>query len=270
VGDLRRQVSDLKKANADALDRTKTLGQQAGNADTLAQTFGSKIESGKLANSNVVLLAAPGVPTALKDAIGTQIAAAGGKVSARLQLSKEFTDPKRAADIRSLATGGVHPVGLQLPTTDDAGRLAGALLGFVLLGKGQPTDLTQVLAGLGTLNMVKSEGANPASGKAIVLVAAGAANNADPAVQMLLTMATELGGVGPTVVAGDAASGAGGLVSVIRADDAAKKAVSSVDNATGALGQLTVVLVTADAIAGRKGHFGTGVGTDALVPDTGQ
>jgi hypothetical protein len=270
VGDLRRQVSDLKKSNADALDRTKTLAQQAGNADSVAQSFGSKIASGKLANSSVVLLAAPGAPAALKDAIATQISAAGGKVSGRIQLSKDFTDPKRAADIRSLATGGVHPVGLQLPTTDDAGRLAGALLGFVLLGKGQPTDLTQVLAGLGALNMVKSEGANPASGKAIVLISTGAAAKDDPAMKMLLGVATELGGVGPTVLAADAASGAGGLVSAIRADSAAKKALSTVDDSTGALGQLTVVLATSEAIAGRKGHYGTEAGTDALVPDAGQ
>jgi hypothetical protein len=271
VGDLRRQVSDLKKSNTDAAELTKTLQQQAGNADALAQTFGAKIAAGKLANTSVVLLSAPGAPTALKDAIAAQIAAAGGKVSGRVQLSKDFLDPKRATDIRSLATSGAHPIGLQLPTTDDAGRLAGSLLGFVLLGKGQATDLTQVLAGFSTLNMAKVEGGDVAAGKAIVFIVPGALAKDAPAGALLLSMSAELGGVGATVVAGDSASAtSGGLIAAIRGDDGAKKAVSTVDDATGALGQLTVALTTADAVAGRKGQYGTSAGADALVPDTGQ
>jgi hypothetical protein len=271
VGDLRRQVSDLKKSNSDATEQTKVLQQQAGNADALAQSFGPKIAGGTLANTPVVLLATPGTPAALKDAIATEIAAAGGKVSGRVQLSRDFLDPKRAADIRSLATSGAHPLGLQLPATDDAGRLAGSLLGFVLLGKGQATDLTQVLAGFSTLNMAKAEGGDVASGKAIVFIAPGALGKDDSVGKFLLSMSTELGGAGPTVVAGDAESVTpGGLIAAIRADDAAKKAVSTVDDATGALGQLTVVLAAADAVAGRKGQYGTGAGADALVPDTGR
>jgi hypothetical protein len=271
VGDLRRQVSDLKKSNTDANELTKTLQQQAGNADALAQTFGAKIAAGKLAKTSVVLLSAPGAPKALKDAIATQIAAAGGKVSGRVQLSKDFLDPKRATDIRSLATSGVHPIGLQLPTTDDAGRLAGSLLGFVLLGKGQATDLTQVLAGFSTLNMAKVEGGDVAAGKAIVFIVPGSLAKDAQAGALLLSMSTELGGAGATVLAGDSASAtSGGLIAAIRADDGARKAVSTVDDATGALGQLTVALATADAISGRKGHYGTSSGVDALVPDTGQ
>jgi hypothetical protein len=271
VGDLRRQVSDLKKSSSDATVQNKTLQQQAGNADVLAQAFGPKIAAGKLAKVPVVLLGVPGVTSALKDAISSQVAAAGGKVVGRVQLSKDFTDPRRATDIRSLATSGAHPVGLQLPATDDAGRLAGSLLGFVLLGKGQATDLTQVLAGFSTLNMAKVEGGLAAAGKVVVVVAPGALGKDDPAGKLLLSVVAELGGVGATVVAGDAASGAeGGLISAIRTDSSASKAVSTVDDANGALGQLSVVLAAADAVAGRKGHYGLAAGVDALVPDTGQ
>jgi hypothetical protein len=270
VGDLRRQVTDLKKTNGDSANQLKAMQQQASSADTLAQTFGPTITAGKLAKRPVVLIGAPGATTALKDAIAAQIKAAGGQVSGRVQLSKEFVDPKRASDIRSLATGGAHPVGLQLPTTDDAGQLAGALLGYVLLGHGQATDLTQVLAGFTTLNMVKSEGA-VAAGKAVVLVAPGGYAKDDPAGKLLLSMATQLGSSGAIVVAGDAASATeGGLVALVRADDAGKKAVSTVDDATGALGQVTVVLAAAEAIAGRKGHFGNAAGADGLAPGTGQ
>ena len=115
------------------------------------------------------------------------------------------------------------------------------------------------------------EGGGVAAGKAIVFIVPGALAKDAPAGALLLSMSAELGGVGATVVAGDSASaGSGGLIAAIRGDDGAKKAVSTVDDATGALGQLTVALATADAVAGRKGQYGMSAGADALVPDTGQ
>ncbi|MGX7679628.1 copper transporter [Jatrophihabitans sp. DSM 45814] len=270
VGDLRRQVSDLKQSNASAVQANQTLQSQAGDADDLAKAFGTKIANSSLAKTNVVIVGAPGASSEFKDGLAAEVAAAGGKVTARIQLSANFTDPKRATDIRALATSGAHPVGLQLPTTDDAGTLAGSLLGFVLLGKGQATDLTQVLAGLGTLGMAKSEGANPAAGKVILLVAPGAKAASDPdnaAGKILLSMATQFAVTGPTVVVGDNASATqGGLVSLVRADSTAKQGVSTVDDGNTALGQLTTVLVAAEALAGRPGQFGTGAGVDALIP----
>jgi hypothetical protein len=268
VGDLHRQVSDLKKTNADTASQNRVLQAQAGNADLLAQTFGAKISAGSLAKVPVVLLGAPGATKAMKDAVAAAIGSAGGTVAARLQLSSDFDDAKRANDIRGLATAGSRPIGLQLPTTDDAGTLAGAMLGYVLLGHGQGTDLPQVLTSFTTLNMLKAESANPAAGKVVVLVAPGALAKGDPAGAMLQSFATELATLGgPLVVAGDArSSGPSGLVGLLRADDAAKKAVSTVDDATGPLGALTTALTVADAVAGRKGNYGSASGADALMP----
>jgi hypothetical protein len=272
VGDLRHQVKDLEK-NDDALAaQNKTLQARAGNADLLAQTFGAKITRGALAKTPVVLLGAPGAPKGLKDAIAAQVTAAGGTVAGRLQLSKDFSDPRRANDIRSLATSGLHPLGLQLPTTDDAGSLAGALLGFVLLGHGQSTDLAQVVAGFRTLHMIKAESSTVRAGKLVLLIAPGALPKGDEGAKMLLSFASQLGTStgGPTVVAGDPASDtAGGLVALVRNDDTADKAVSTVDDATSPLGELTVVLTGADTIAGRKGHYGVGAGVAALLPGAG-
>lgn len=268
VGDLRSQVSELKKTNSDSASQNRALRAQAANGDLLAQTFGAKISAGALAKTRVVVVGAPGASKQLQDAIAAQLTAAGGVVSGRLQLGKRFTDPARASDIRSLATSGVHPLGLQLPTTDDAGTLAGALLGFVLAGNGQGSDLTQVLAGFKTLDMISTQTGTPTAGKALVLVAPGALAKRDPKGAMLLSFATELGAIsGATVVAGDAAAdSSGGVVALVRNDATAKKSVSTVDDASTALGQLTVALATANAVAGHKGHFGNGSGAEALVP----
>ncbi|MGI8666184.1 MAG: copper transporter [Jatrophihabitans sp.] len=269
VGDLRRQVSDLNRSGAAATDRNASLQAQAGNADLLAQTFGAKIAGSALAKTPVVILGAPGAPKSMKDAVAAAITGAGGTVAARLQLSKDFDDPKRANDIRSLATAsGVHPIGLQLPSTDDPGVLAGALLGYVLFGHGQGTDLTQVLAGFNTLNMLSTEGAPATAGKALVLVAPGGLAKDDGGGALLLSFGTELGTVGgPSVIAGDSASATqAGLVALVRGSDGAKKALSTVDDATGPLGQLTVSLAVADALAGRRGNYGTATGADGLLP----
>jgi hypothetical protein len=268
VGDLRRQVSDLKSGDAAATAQNRDLRARADNADLLAQTFGAKITGQSLAKVPVVLLGAPGATKSMKDAISAQITAAGGTVAGRLQLSGEFLDPKRANDIRSLATSAVHPTGLQLPSTNDAGMLAGALLGFVLFGHGQGTDLPQLLASFSTLNMVKAESSNPVAGKALVLVAPGGKPKDDAAAATLLSFVTELAAVGgPTVAAGDRpSSAAGGLIALVRGNDAAKKALSTVDDADNSLGALTVVLTLADALAGRKGNYGVGPGADALLP----
>jgi Copper transport outer membrane protein, MctB len=272
VADLRHQVSDLKKNDEALTAQNKALQVRSANADQLAQAYGAKIAGRSLAKTPVVLLGAPGAPKGLKDAIAAQITAAGGTVAGRLQLSKDFSDPRRANDIRSLATSGLHPIGLQLPTTDDAGSLAGALLGFVLLGHGQSTDLAQVVAGFGTLKMIKAESPTVAAGKLVLLIAPGALPKEDEAGKMLLSFGSQLGAStgGPTVVVGDPASDtAGGLVALVRNDDTASKAVSTVDDATSPLGELTVVLTGADTVAGHKGHYGTGVGVDALLPGAG-
>ncbi|MDQ1722174.1 MAG: hypothetical protein QOI26_1908 [Pseudonocardiales bacterium] len=272
VGDLRHQVSDLKKSQSALAAQNQVLRARAGNADLLAQTFGAKIAGATLAKTPVVLLGAPGASKGLKDAVAAQVSAAGGTVAGRLQLTKDFSDPRRANDIRSLATSGLHPIGLQLPTTDDAGSLAGALLGFVLLGHGQSTDLAQVVAGFSTLNMIKAESPTVAAGKLVLLIAPGALPKADEAGKMLLSFGAQLGAStgGPTVVVGDPASDtAGGLVALVRNDETANKAVSTVDDADSALGGLTMVLTGADTIAGHKGHYGTGADTDGLLPGAG-
>jgi hypothetical protein len=267
VGDLRRQVSDLKSSNAAAASQNRALQARAGNADQLAQTFGARITGAALAKVPVVLVGAPGASKNLNDAIASELTAAGATVAARLQLSTDFIDPKRANDIRSLATS-VHPIGLQLPSTDDPGTLAGALLGFVLFGHGQSTDLAQALTGFSTLNMLKAESGNPGSGKALVLVAPGSRPAGDTGAATLQSFATELALIGgPTVVAGDQQSAtAAGLVAELRGNDAAKKALSTVDDASSPLGTLTVALTVADALAGRKGNYGVAAGADALLP----
>lgn len=268
VGDLHRQVADLKQSNASATQRANALQAQSGNADTLAKTFGAQLAVGRLTKVPVVLIGAPGATSELKDAVAKEITAAGGTVAGRIQLSSALIDPQRATDVRSFATSGTHPIGLTLPSNNDAGALAGALLGFVLLGHGQATDVTSVLTGFETLNMLKTENGDVSSGRIIVMVAPGSRPAGDPSAKELASLTAQLASTGgPTVVVGDGASDTGGgLVASVRGDDASAQAVSTVDDIDTPLGQLTSVLVAQQSLAHHNGHYGTGTRVDGLLP----
>jgi hypothetical protein len=269
LGDLRHQVSDLKATNQRQAGQLGSLAATSGNADQLAQVYGSKITAGTLAGSGVVLLAAPGTSPTLLSALSTQITAAGATVSAQIGLTAALSDPAQSASVLALATSA-HPIGLTLPTqTSDPGTLAGSLLGYVLFGKGQPTDLATVLAAFAKSNLITVSG-TPAAGKIVLLVAPGAKPAGDPATGMLSLLSTEMATYGPTVVAGDSDSAtAGGLVAQLRSTAAAKTALSTVDDVDTPLGQLSTVLALSATAAGHKGQYGTAAGVDGLLPAAG-
>jgi hypothetical protein len=269
TSDLKHKNDALTSQNKTSAQQVKDLQGQVKNAQNFATAYGGAITATALSTKSVLIVAMPGADTGVKDALGKQITAAGGKISGRVQLTSDYTDPKRAADITSFVTQ-VHPVGLTLPTTSDAGTLGGALLSFVLLGKGQATDVTQVLSGLADLHMLKIEGSDEVTPSTLVLViASGTLPSGDAGGKAQLALLTELHQTGGNVVvAGDSASSTeGGLIALLRNDTGDRSAISSVDDADTAIGQVSTILALADAAAGHFGQFGTGSSVDALFPE---
>ena len=272
--DLRHQVDALKSDRKSLSGQVAALQGQVGNADKFAVLYGGQIVKGSLTGQNVLILGLPGASEGIKDGLAKEVAAAGGVVTGRVQLTGDYTDPKRAGDITSLATGAVHPIGLTYPPVDDAGQLGGALLAYVLLGKGQPTDLKQVLAGFSSLNMVKVEGNDKvAPATAVFVVASGSLPADDSGGKTQLALITQLQQKdGHAVVVGDLLSATGGgVIDLVRTDDADKSAVSTVDNADTAVGKIAAVLALSGAVRPEPntvvGHYGTGHGAGALFPE---
>lgn len=268
--DLRNQVNDAKNQRDKLAGQVKTLQGQVTDAGQFASTYGSKLVAGTLAGKSVLVLALPGATADEADGVTKQIGAAGGKLAGRVTLTKNYLDPSNGTGITSLATGPAHPIGLTLPETSDTGQLGGALLAYVLLGKGQATDMTQVLGGFSQLHMVQtSSDTKPAT--AVVVVAHGLlpVNGYAGSSELALVSAMVKAG-GHLVIAGDASSaGKGGLVSLVRTDTASRDAVSTVDDATSSIGQVSTVLAMADVLKGQVGHYGTSAGADALFPAPG-
>jgi hypothetical protein len=266
--DLRKQVNILKSDRTTLANQVKSLQRQVSDAGQFASSFGSQLVEGTLSKKSVLMIGLPGARTSVEDGITKQIEAAGGKMSGHLTLTDAYIDPRRSSDITSLVTSGVHPQGLTLPEVSDAGQLGGALLAYVLLGKGEATDLSQVLSGFSELHMVSDAGKDVAPSTTIVVVGSGPLTSANYAASSELALVNELQKAGGhVVVAGDGGSATkSGIVAAVRGPNGDKATVSTVDNADSAIGQVSTVLALADIGKSTVGHYGTAKTADALFP----
>lgn len=266
--DLRSQLNDTKKQRDALADQVKALQTRVDDAGQFASTYGSQLVSGSLAGKRVLLVVLPGVTSGMQSGAERQVAAGSGKVSGVVTLTKNYLDPRLGTGISSLATGPSHPIGLTLPETSDTGQLGGALLAYVLLGKGQKTDLTQVLGGFSALHMVSLRESTITPSNLVVVLTRGALKPKDYGASAELDLVSALNRAGGhVVVAGDAgAAVAGGLIASVRGSAADRGTSSTVDNADTAFGQVSAVLALAAAAKGQNGQYGTEAGADALFP----
>ena len=177
--DLRNQLDDAKKQRNDLAGQVKGLQGQVDDAGQFVSTYGSQLVAGKLAKKNVLLVVLPGATSGMQAGLTRQVTAAGGKVSGVVTVTKNYLDPQRANDITSLATGPNHPVGLTLTTTSNAGQLGGELLSYVLLGKGQSGDVSQVLGSFSALHMVSVDNSTVTPAAQVIVVGRGGRSSAN-------------------------------------------------------------------------------------------
>lgn len=266
---LRSQVNSLGNQRDGLRTDVSALDKKVADQDGFATLYGASIITGALSGKTVAIVQAPGASTDAVDGVVAQVAAAGGRVTGQIEITSDYLDPSRAVDIRALATGPAHPVGLQLPATDDAGALGGALLAYVLVGSPTAADINQVLAGFATLQMVKVKGDTVTPADLAIIVTGGASDNGkDAAAAMLVALARALDSQGDgAVVAGDTDSaGKGGMIGAVRNDASVSRTVSTVDDADTAIGRLTVILALAQQVKGGAGQYGTAAGADAIAP----
>jgi len=265
--DLRKQVNDGKKQRDGLVGQVKVLQGQVDDAGDFATTYGQKLVAGSLSNANVVEVVLPSVPSAMRSGVERQLGAAGAKISGRVLINKNYLDSSRSSGIVSLATGGSRPLPWNAPETSDAGQIGGSLLAFVLLGKGQKSDLTSVLGGFSELHMLAQDGDSFTPATNVVVIGHGepATEYGGSAEEALV--AAFVKGSGKVVVAGDAAAAkAGGVIGLVRNSSGARDGASTVDDADSAFGQVSTALALSDAIKGNVGQYGTQDGADTLFP----
>ncbi|SDJ24192.1 Copper transport outer membrane protein, MctB [Frankineae bacterium MT45] len=268
--DLRTQVNSVKADRAALAEQVKTLQAQVGDTDKFASLFAAQVVAKTLTDQKVLILGLPGARTDIKDAVAKGVIAAGGTVSGRIQLTPDYSDPKRANDLQALVTSGIQPTGATLPPSADPGVVSGALLSYVLLGKGQATDLQQVLTGYASLHMLRDESSTTvAPSQLIAVVASGNLAGQNDVAQTQLDLIDQLRQAGAhQVVVGDSPTAKpGGIIARILANDTLKSGVSTVDNGDTSLGQVSATLALSGAAKSQVGHYGTGPNVDGLFPE---
>jgi hypothetical protein len=272
--DLRDQVRTLDRANDGLETKLKAADARATADDAVTTAIAPKLLAGTLRNAKVVLIGTPQATDAVTDGVSTALERAGAKVTGRVQLTDDYADPRRAADARSYVTGGGQPAGFQLPESEDAGVLSGALLSYALLGgkDGDPAaaSTNEVLSGFASLRMLRVDSPQVAAADLAVVVATGPVTGEDPAarVRTLSALVSALDGAGRGVVVAGTPGGETGLITAIRADSGLTSAVSTVDDADRPVGQVATAFALAREAAGEPGQYGTGAGADAPFPPT--
>lgn len=271
TSDLRHQVNDLKNDRSTLAAENKALQGQVDVSGQFVTNFSPQIVAHALDHTSVLIVALPGASSGMVDGIGTELANAGATITGRLVLAGGYTDPSLATSIQDLATGPSHPLGVNLPTTDDPRVLGAALLAYVLVGKGEATDLSTVLSGFSGLHMISSDPSGIAPAKNVLLVGNGTLPKTSYAGAAELDLVSQFATAGATVtVAGDAGSARGaGIVGSVRSGPL-KSTVSTVDDADTPFGQVTTALAVAGAANQHAGQYGTAAGAEALFPTNPQ
>jgi hypothetical protein len=276
LADIKSQVTALEQDKRSLEDRTQALQTQLDTSDAFEDAVAPALVDGALAGSSVLLVVTnEDVAQETVDDVTAMITAAGGTVSGTLTLHPEYSDPSSSTALQNYVTGSGRPAGVQLPEVDDAGQLVGSLLAQVLMippdgVAPSAANVSSVIAGLGSLDVLNAEGDSIAPADYVVVLTAGAFSASDAAERNTtvaeLVAALDAAGSG-AVVAGDFASTAeNGLVGAVRGDPTLSAAISTVDNVTSPAGQISAVLALGRESEGTSGKYGTGEDTQPVPP----
>ena len=238
--------------------------------ESFVSTLGTPIVSGRLADRSVSLVTVPGADEQVVTALADQVAAAGGTVSARYDLTDDVVDPGQ----KSL----VDTLGSQLLTQQAEGDVAadastydrmGQLLGLAIGTKepegqdvnGKARAIVDAISGAGL--MEKPAEVSQRSPLVLVVLGTDADDEGSDAIlaglaQGLASQATGL------VLVGVTADGQQGQLPRSRADPAAA-GVATIDGVDPGAGRAATMITLQRSLTTPGGAFGAS-GSDGPVP----
>lgn len=226
--------------------------------------------AGRLTDRSVALVTVPGADEQVVSALAAQVEAAGGRVSARYDLSEDLVD----AGQKSL----VDTLGSQLVTQQAEGDIAaeastydrfGQLLGLAVATKdaegedvnGKSRAIADAISGAGL--MAKPDSVDRRAPLVLLVLGTDADDEGSDAILAGLAggLAAQATGV---VVAGVTSDGGSGQLGRFRADPAAA-GVASVDGIDTLAGRVATILTLQRSLTTPGGSFGAS-GSDGAVP----
>ncbi|MBC2934728.1 copper transporter [Nocardioides sp. zg-1228] len=254
-------------------DRETTPAEDQAQVDyteSFVSAVGPATVGGRLAERSVALVTVPGADEQLVGALGEQVTAAGGTVSARYDLADDLVDPAQ----KSL----VDTLGSQLLTQQAEGDVAadastydrlGQLLGLAVASKdadgqgvnGKARAIADAISGAGLM----AEPGEVAERSPLVLLVLGTDAEDDGSDAILAGLAQGLAAQATgVVVVGVTADGGTGQLGRFRADPASA-GVASLDGIDTAAGRVATILTLQRSLTAPGGAFGAS-GADGPVP----
>jgi hypothetical protein len=275
---LQGQVTALQADKRSLEDQTQLLQTQLDDVGGFDEAVGPTLVHGTLSGRSIVLVVtSPDVDTAVVEGLTALAGSAGATVTGTIRLTDAYADSSTEGTLDSFLSGpGIPATVISSPSTTDPGERVASVLAQVLMVPGpgspgtgiapSPTDTSTVLAGLEELGVLSRDTSSVSPADFAVVLTAGTVS--DTRTTALVQLATALDDQGSgVVVAGDLASaGNGGLVEVVRNDQAATSIVSSVDNVTTAAGRISTVLALAAEGRNTSGEYGVGKNTQPVPP----
>jgi hypothetical protein len=291
---LQSTADSLRSQLAAASSERDSYQAQAEAASQFLTTAAPTLLRDRLAGQNVVLITEPGAASDVITGVRKAATSAGATITGQIGLQPKFYDLSGATQSALGTVNASVAAGDGVTLTPGAGsqtsyqQQAAQLISTAILtksgnskkpggGPAQPGGLTptsarNLLAAYAQTGFLTSSGdpTRPATLAVIVAPAsppAGGQN--DPANQVLLAAGPEFAAASDaTVVAGSASGSAqqGSAISAVRASSASAQ-MSTVDNADGILGQISVVEALASQLAGGKPNSYGISGAAAVSPD---
>jgi Copper transport outer membrane protein, MctB len=270
---LKSQITALNKDNSNKRDQINQYREEINRSQDFATEIAPTVLSAKLTGRKLLVVALPGTDEYAKGVI-SMLTVAGATVTTKVTVLDKFFDPGINAELLDLASQSSQPTisTATLPQNSDGVETASAQLALALLQRtaGAPTadDVTAVLTAYTKQNYlsVDDKAVGGADGTVIISGAPAVDKDAAKKSQSAVTLATQFSKDKPVLIAGDGV-GDGNLISAVRGDPTLVKAISSVDNASTADGQVATGMAAAERFVQNKvGQYGLNTGATSLLP----
>jgi len=282
-GSIGTQLTDQVSSLRQEKDALRSQLDDAKNTVTAQEQYASLVApaalAGQLKDQSVALLVTPDVAGKLSQDVQQALGQSGAKVTTVVTLKDDYRDPTAAPTRATSARKAAATLGL--PATGDGDPLLAEVLATVLVrpAAAQEEPVSSGAEALGTLKQAGLLDFTQSTLERADLVVmingpiSGTAGSVSAQTSTLLTLASALDAHSAGVVVGTSQPSTAvgqevttSLVTAIRKDGSAAKAISTVDHADTVMGAGIIVLSLSRQRLGITGHFGISSDAQSAVP----
>lgn len=280
IGDtLTQEVTQLREDRATLRTELETARQASDTHDEFSEAARARLVGGTLTGTQVALVLLPDADADDVKAVSDTLAASGASVVSRTTVEDAWVpqDAEATRTLAQLATEQRRALGLPAAAESDASPLDDVLATSLLAADGAAANDAgkAALDALGSAKLIDVDSADLVRANAAVVVAApvkgDVAADRDRRATRLASLAEALdrAGRGAVLTEDIGVSGFAGGASVVRAarsDATTAGALSTVDDVSLSLGQISVVYALVQQLTGGVGQYGLGDGVSAGYP----